>query len=424
MPDNMIKTLRYRYIIFSILGLGYIVVYFHRLCPAVLAVDMMRDLNAGGTLIGILGSAYFYPYAIMQLPAGLLSDSWGARKSVSAFLLIAFAGSVLLGFSPTSTWAIVGRTLVGLGVSMLFVPTMKVISEWFNTKEFAVMSGILIAIGGIGSLASASPLAWLSSLIGWRMSFVAVGIVTLGVAALVWLLVRDRPQAFGWPSCVENVHTETTPIGLFEGVKKVLSYKWFWPVAGWIFFNASIFFALGGLWGGPYLMQVYHLDKTGAGHILSTFSVGMIVGSPFLSYLSNRVFQGRKPILVMSSFIMILITLALYLFTERLPIFMLYALFFGIGIFSSSVVAIGFTTTKELFPVRIAGTSIGLINLFPFLGGALFQPFIGYILEQNGRINDAFTVDGYNKAMLVFLACSVISFLSSLFTRETLEKSR
>ncbi len=420
---DMIKSIRYRYIIFSILGLGYIVVYFHRLCPAVLAVDMMKDLNAGGTLIGLLGSAYFYPYAIMQLPAGLLSDSWGARKSVSVFLLIAFAGSILLGLAPSSSWAIAGRTLVGLGVSMLFVPTMKVMSEWFNAKEFAVMSGILIAIGGVGSLASASPLAWLSSWIGWRMSFVAVGIITIVVAALVWLLVRDRPQAFGWPSPAENAQTEITPIGLFEGVKKVLSYKWFWPVAVWIFFNASIFFALGGLWGGPYLMQMYHLSKADTGNILSTLSIGMIVGSPFLSFLSNRVFKGRKPILVMSSFIMILITLVLYVFTDRLTIPLLYVLFFGTGIFSSSVVAVGFTTTKELFPVKIAGTAIGLINLFPFFGGALFQPFIGYILEQNGHINDAFTVSGYKKAMLVFLLCSTISFLSSLFTRETLEKA-
>jgi len=79
----MDRTLKYRWIIFWILGVGYIVVFFHRLCPAILALDMMRDLKAGGTLIGLLGSAYFYPYAIMQLPAGLLSDSWGARKTIS-----------------------------------------------------------------------------------------------------------------------------------------------------------------------------------------------------------------------------------------------------------------------------------------------------------------------------------------------------
>ena len=236
------KTLRYRYIVFGILGLGYVVVYFHRLCPAVLAVDMMKDLNASGTLIGVLSSAYFYPYALMQLPAGLLSDSWGARKSVTAFLSIAVVGSILLGMAPSSSWAIVGRSLVGLGVSMLFVPTMKVMSEWFDAGEFAVMSGFLIAIGGVGSLASATPLAWMSSLIGWRMSFVVVGVLTLVVMALVWLLVRDRPSEFGWPSPVDHDESDAPAVGLFEAVKKVVTYPWFWPVAIWIFFNASVFF--------------------------------------------------------------------------------------------------------------------------------------------------------------------------------------
>ena len=416
------KALRYRYIIFGILGLGYVVVYFHRLCPAVLAVDMMRDLNASGTLLGVLSSAYFYPYAVMQLPAGLLSDSWGARKSVTAFLAIAVVGSILLGLAPSSMWAIVGRLLVGLGVSMLFVPTMKVMSEWFNVGEFAVMSGFLIAIGGFGSLASATPLAWLSSAIGWRMSFVVVGFITLVVMALVWLMVRDRPADFGWPSPAVHAESDPVAIGLFEAVKKVLTCPWFWPVAVWIFFNASVFFALGGLWGGPYLMQVYHLTKEAAGNILLMFSLGMIFGSPMLSFLSNRILKGRKPVLMLSSFIMTLIMLPMVVYTEKIPLGLFYVLFFGIGVFSSSVVAVGFTTTKELFPVQIAGTSIGLINLFPFAGGAIFQTFIGYLLEKGGRVNDAFTVSSYRRSMVIFFLCSLLAFIASLFIKETMKK--
>jgi len=153
--------------IFWILAFGYILVYFHRLCPAVVAVDMMRDLHAGGALLGLLGSAYFYPYALMQLPAGLLSDSWGPRRTITLFFTIAFAGSLLLGFAPSLFWAIVGRTLVGLGVSMLFVPTMKVLAEWFRIREFVTMTAILMAMGGLGSLTAATPLA----LTGWAGGF-------------------------------------------------------------------------------------------------------------------------------------------------------------------------------------------------------------------------------------------------------------
>jgi sugar phosphate permease len=415
--------LRYRWFIFWILAFGYILVYFHRLCPAVVAVDMMRDLHAGGALLGLLGSAYFYPYAIMQLPAGLLSDSWGPRRTITLFFTIAFAGSLLLGFAPSLFWAIVGRTLVGLGVSMLFVPTMKVLAEWFRIREFATMTAILMAMGGLGSLTAATPLALLSNWMGWRLSFVIVGILTLLVAILVWLFVRDRPADLGWPSPSEPSGPAPPPIGLAEGMKKVLTCPGFWPVAIWFFFDCAVFFSFGGLWGGPYLMQVYRLSKAEAGQILSMIAIGMIVGSPLLSFLSNRVFQGRKPVLVLSSFVVLCLTALLAFYTDGIPLLGLYMISLGLGIFSSAVVVIGFTTTKELFPVQMAGTSTGLVNLFPFAGGAVFQPVLGYLLERHGRIEGAFTLAGYEEAFLALFVCGIIAFLATLFLQETLTKA-
>jgi sugar phosphate permease len=422
-PDLLSKALRYRWFIFWILAFGYILVYFHRLCPAVVAVDMMRDLHAGGALLGLLGSAYFYPYALMQLPAGLLSDSWGPRRTITLFFTIAFAGSLLLGFAPSLFWAIVGRTLVGLGVSMLFVPTMKVLAEWFRIREFATMTAILMAMGGLGSLTAATPLALLSNWMGWRLSFVIVGILTLLVAILVWLFVRDRPADLGWPSPSEPSGPAPPPIGLAEGMKKVLTCPGFWPVAIWFFFDCAVFFSFGGLWGGPYLMQVYGLSKAEAGQILSMIAIGMIVGSPLLSFLSNRVFQGRKPVLVLSSFVVLCLTALLAFYTDGIPLLGLYMISLGLGIFSSAVVVIGFTTTKELFPVQMAGTSTGLVNLFPFAGGAVFQPVLGYLLERHGRIEGAFTLAGYEEAFLALFVCGIIAFLATLFLQETLTKA-
>jgi sugar phosphate permease len=420
--DLLRNPLRYRWLIFSILALSYVLVYFHRLCPAVVAVDMMRDFHAGGALLGLLGSAYFYPYALMQLPAGLLSDSWGPRRTITLFFAVAFIGSLLLGLAPTVLWAIVGRALVGLGVSMLFVPTMKVLAEWFRIREFATMTGILMAMGGIGTLTAATPLALLSTWIGWRLSFVVVGIATSALAILVWLFVRDRPADLGWPSPSEESATSPQAVGLMEGMKKVLAYPRFWPVAIWFFFDCAVFFSFGGLWGGPYLMQVYGLTKAQAGQILSMLAIGMIAGSPMLSVLSNRIFQGRKPVLVLSSFVLLCLTALLAFYTDRLPIAGLYLICLGLGIFSSAVVVIGFTTTKELFPVQIAGTSTGLVNIFPFAGGAIFQPLLGYVLESHGRVGDAFTLAGYEKAFFVLFVCGIIAFVASLCLQETLAK--
>ena len=420
--ETLEKAKRYRWIIFAILALGYLLVYFHRLCPAVLAVDMMRDLKAGGALTGFLGAAYFYPYALMQLPAGLLSDSWGPRRSISLFFMVAFVGSIMLGSADSVLWALIGRALVGLGVAMLFVPTMKVLAEWFRVKEFATMTAILMVMGGLGSLTAASPLAILSNRIGWRLSFVAVGFFTLLMAILVWLFVRDRPSDLGWPSPAEPTGSSPSAIGLLEGIKRVLIYPRFWPIAIWFFFDCAIFFSFGGLWGGPYLMQIYGLSKAKAGQILSMLAIGMIVGSPFLSFLSNRIFRGRKPVLLLSSFIVLCLTALLAFCTEQLSITSLYLLCLTLGVFSSAIVVIGFTTTKELFPVQIAGTSTGLVNLFPFAGGALFQPFLGYLLERPGKAGDAFTLIGYKQAFLALFLCGLLAFSACLFLKETLVK--
>ncbi|MDF1589941.1 MAG: MFS transporter [Desulfobacterales bacterium] len=415
------KALRYRWLIFWILAFGYVLVYFHRLCPAVVAVDMMQDLKAGGALTGFLGAAYFYPYAIMQLPAGLLSDSWGPRNTITLFFGVAFIGSTVLGLAPTVFWAIVGRILVGIGVAMLFVPTMKILAEWFRVREFATMTGILIAMGGIGSLSAATPLALLSAAIGWRKSFLAVGGLTLLMVIIVWLFVRDRPADFGWLSpAAEKQQTAALPIGLIEGVRRVVTTPSFWPVACWFFFDCAIFFSFGGLWGGPYLMHVYGLSKGQAGHILSMLAIGMIVGSPILSYLSNNVFHARKPVIVLSGVITLMLSAVLAFYTDKIPPAGLYGLCLGMGCFTSAIVVVAFTTTKELFPVQIAGTATGLVNLFPFAGGAVFQPVLGYVLESRGRIGEAFTLAGYQQAFLVLFVCGVIAFLSTLFMKETL----
>jgi len=418
--DSLQKVLRYRWVIFWILACGYVLVYFHRLCPAVVAVEMMRDLKTGGALTGFLGAAYFYPYAVMQLPAGLLSDSWGPRNTITLFFAVAFIGSVILGAAPSVFFAILGRALVGLGVAMLFVPTMKILAEWFRMREFAFMTGMLMALGGLGSLFAATPLALLSSWIGWRYSFILVGVLTLVLAVLVWIFVRDRPLDFGWPPPEEPVQSATSAISLMESVGRVFTCKAFWPIAVWFFFDCGIFFSFGGLWGGPYLIQVYGLSKAQAAQILSMLAVGMIVGSPLLSYLSTNIFRARKPVLVLSSIILVGLTTPLAFFTTTIPLAFLYVLCLGLGVFSAAIVVIGFTTNKELFPVQIAGTATGIVNLFPFAGGAVFQPLLGYFLERNGTVAGSFTPAAYQRAFLILFIAAVLAFVASLFLKESM----
>jgi sugar phosphate permease len=408
----------YRWYIFWILALGYVLVYFHRQCPAVLAVDLMADLKTGGAVMGFFGALYFYPYALMQLPAGLLSDSWGPRRTITLFFMVAVVGSIMLGAAPDPRWALSGRLLVGMGVAMLFVPTLKILSQWFRGREFATMTGLLMAMGGLGSMISTAPLAFMSNLIGWRNVFYTVGGCTLLLAAAVWLIVRDQPSDAGLAPIAEKGDGSLKAISLKAGIAAVLREKGFWVLGGWFFFTLAIFFSFGGLWGGPYLIDLYHVDKAKAGAILSMLSLGMIAGSPLLSLLSNRI-MSRKRVILAAGFINCIITALLAFKTAGLSIPMLYILCFCMGVSASAIVVIGFTSCKELFPVAIAGTSTGLINLFPFAGGAVFQQILGAILQSHGRVDNAFTPRGYSSAFLALFLSSVAALLFSFRIKET-----
>jgi sugar phosphate permease len=420
------KALRFRWLIFLVLALAYLFVYFHRLSLSIVANDLIKDFQTTGSVMGFLGSIYFYCYAAMQLPAGLLSDSLGPRKSVTIFLIIASAGSIIFGFARTIQVAFAGRILVGLGVSMVFIPTMKIFSQWFRAHEFAFMTGILNAVGGIGVFVATWVLALMTLTFGWRLSFELIGGFTFILVVLAWLVVRDRPEDKGWPSITQIDHggkgASPVPkqIPLLEGARRVVSEKHFWPVAIWFFFDCGIFFGFGALWGGPYLMDVYGMTRAEAGTILSMIAWGMIVGSPPLGLLSDKLLKSRKKPLIACASTLFAVFLFLNIFPAGLPRAVLGVLFFIFSISASSIVIIGFTTTKELFPVEIAGTSTGTVNLFPFLGGAVFMPLLGRVLDMYPKsAGGGYSLEAYSNLLLVLLGASVVSLLCTFFMKET-----
>ncbi|MBL6929293.1 MAG: MFS transporter [Rhodospirillales bacterium] len=418
-----IAVIPYRWVVFALLGAGYLLVYFHRLSPAVVALEMMDELKADAGLMGLLASAYFYPYALMQIPSGLLSDSWGPRKTITSFFLLAGIGSIAFGAAPSVGWAIAARIGVGVGVAMLFVPTMKVLTSWFKVTEFTFAAGLLMAVGGLGVLSAASPFAYLSTVLGWRESFMIIGVVTLVLAAAIWILVRDTPQEMGLPAIRTNgdgAEEGGPAIGLWQGVRMVIGSARFWPLFAWFFFTFGIFFSFSGLWGGPFLMHVYGLDKLQAGGILSMPAVALIFGCPVIAYISDRVLRSRKKVMVISAVAVVILSLPLAFFPARFNLAQLYAWGLLFGFFGSAIVIIGFTTAKEMFPVRIAGTAVGLINIAPFLGGAIMQPVVGIMLEAHGRGAAGYSAQAYGSGFTVYFVSAAIALIAALFIKETM----
>ena len=212
-------------------------------------------------------------------------------------------------------------------------------------------------------------------------------------------------------------------IGLLRGVRTVILQKYFWPVAIWFFFDCGIFFGFGSLWSGPYLSHVYGLSKVQTGAILSVIAWGMVLGGPLLGLLSQQVLRSRKKTFVLCTSGLVILLLALTLFPTGLSRTALIVWFFLFSVCSSAIVIMAFTTTKELFPVEMAGTCVGLVNFFPFFGGAIFQPLLGRVLDVYGK-NDAgqHPVEAYRMVLLVLLAASVLSLGCTFLMKETYRK--
>jgi sugar phosphate permease len=424
-PDRLTVSTasKYRYLICGTIFLTYVFVYFHRLCPAVIALDMQEAFGTTGTLLGVLGSAYFYPYAIMQVPVGLLADSWGPRKTVASFFVLAGLGSVLMGMATGLEFAIIGRVLVGLGVSTVFVCNFKLLSEWFTPRGFVLMGGLFMAAGGVGVLSSSAPLAWLSNEIGWRMTLVSVGLFSFVLSVLVYWIVRDGPAEMGFdPVYGHETGGAAQKVGLWQGVKQVVAAGRFWPLCVWDFCTVGIFFALAGLWAGPYLIHVYGMSKEGAGAVLSLSAFSLIAGSPVLSFASNVV--GRKRVFIGCSAILVVVFGLFYLRPQGLPLSALYVLYFTFSFAGGAIGQVVATAAKELFPARIAGTSVGVVNFFPFFSAAIFQVVMGWIVSRGGEGASGYTVAGYQNMFLFCLSCAVVSLVAGFFVKETLPPAR
>ncbi|HTE13452.1 MAG TPA: MFS transporter, partial [Burkholderiales bacterium] len=179
-----------------VVGLGvaaFWIAFFHRVAPGTIATELQTAFAVSGAALGALAATYFYVYAVMQVPTGVLVDTLGPRKVLTAGGVIAGIGSVMFGLADNVAAAAAGRTLAGLGVSVAFVAALKLNAAWFEERHFATTASLTNVVGLTGALTATVPLAWAVTSVSWRHVFVAIGIASFVTAILTWWLMRDRP---------------------------------------------------------------------------------------------------------------------------------------------------------------------------------------------------------------------------------------
>ena len=280
-----------------------------------------------------------------------------------------------------------------------------------------ILGGIFMAVGGLGVFAAGPPLAFLSERFGWRSALVAVALFSVLMAVADRLVIRDRPAA-----ARDAQRRAPSALRLGAAFREVLGAGRFWPLAAWGGLSAGVTFAIGGMWGAPYLQHVHGMSKARAGGYQSMFGLALLLGAPAIAALANR--AGRKPVAVGGTSLQILCLAVLAAFPRQVPGPALYPLFFCLYLAGNTNGPLGAVMARELFRPAIAGTAMGLVNFFPFLLGGLYQVLMGAVLDRGGRSGEAYTAAGYRWIFLLGLASAVLALAASLLIRETLPSSR
>jgi len=399
----------------------YFVGFFQRVAPAVMVDELMRDFSIAATLLGNLSAIYFYTYAAMQIPSGLLADAVGPRRVGTAAAVIAAMGIVLFAQADSLWMAGLGRALIGASVAVAFVACMKLAGHWFPANRFATVTGVSLLIGNLGGVLAGVPLSEAVAGVGWRSAMLASAGVTLVLAAVVWLGVRDDPSERGYASHAHPEALNTVAMSPRRSLKLVISERdtWLLFFAGGLIAAPVLTFA--GLWGVPYLVQVHGLERSHAAGFTTTMLLGFAIGGPLLGALSDR--MGRRKLPYLGATLVHALGWLIFLLVDDLSAGALTLLFAAIG-FSAGGLIIGFAFSREVNHPGAAGTVGGVVNMAVLGFAAIQQSAMGWILDRNwqgaliegARIYDA---AAYHAAFLWLAISAVGAVVFVTLTRET-----
>jgi len=413
-----------RWAIYAVLILAYMSVFFHRMAPAVVSAELMTAFHTTGAALGSLAAMYYYIYTVMQIPAGVLADTVGTRAVATLGNLVAGIGSIVFGLAASIEMAMVGRFLVGLGVSVIFVGLMKSNTVWFRERIYGLISGVTLLLGNIGSVLAAGPLAWLLGHVSWRAAFVGIGVFSLVLAALSLFIVRNRPEDVGFPSLRamegKSAHAERERHWLHD-MREVWGNLRVWPGFWFNFGMAGGLFAFAGLWGIPLLRDVHGLTRDAAAQYTTLTLLAMAVGTLLLGWISDRLGR-RKPVMAGSALLYLLVCAAL-LWLPWAPGVGGMLLFALLGLCGSGFV-LSYASAKEVCAPALSGMAISVVNTGLFLGAAIMQPLFGWVLDRGwaGMLLNGvrlYSAANYHAALWLMLGFAAIALVAALRLTET-----
>ncbi len=383
--------------IFLPFAAGYFLSYLYRTINAVLSPYLTAELRLDATALGLLTSVYFLTFAAFQLPLGVLLDRFGPRRVEAALLLFAAAGAGLFAASSSSLELIIGRGLIGLGVSACLMASFKAFALWLPAERLPVANGWVLAAGGLGALTATAPVEAALQLIGWRGVFAALAASSVALALALLLVVPER----GPQTAAGDLRSQ------LRGVADVFRSRLFWRIAPNSVLTQAFFLAVQSLWAGPWLRDVADLSKAAAADYLFWTAAAMVAGFLGMGQLVYRLARfGVRPITVATAGIGVFMLVQLALLFQVGPLLGLWVLF---GFFGTSAV-LTYAILSQAFPPELAGRVNTALNLLVFVLAFAGQWGMGAIINRWPAAGGGYADTGYQLAFGLALVGQLLSW--------------
>lgn len=385
-----------------------------RVAPSVMIEEMMRDFAVGAAAVGNLSAFYFYGYAGLQLPIGMMIDRFGPRRLMCAAGGVCAAGCIVLALSNVFWMAAVGRFLIGGSAAFSLVGAMAVAGLWFPPSRFALLSGFAMLSGMMGGVFGQAPLRLLVERTDWRTATALLAVGGIAIATASAATVRDRHRSGGGLTSV------------LGGLGRVLSNPQTWLIAIAGLGTTGPLLGFAGLWGVPYLVATHGLERASAASITSVLFIGWGIGAVVFGWLSD--WMGRRKQPYVCGMLVCLAAIAAIVYLPSLPVPAVTMLCFVCGFGGSSQI-VGFAAAREHNDAMLSGTAIGLVNGVVTGAGALYQPLLGFVLDLNwnGRMLDGariYDAAAYRAAFTFLVAGAAVGLVCTLLMRETYCRQR
>lgn len=367
--------------------------------PSVMAFQLMQDLHMTAFGLGIMSGCYFYTYTAMQIPAGILFDHFNVRLVIVTSVLICTIGIAALGFASNIYFACIARMLMGFGSAFAFVSVLVLTADLFQPKYFATITGVTQTLAALGAMSGQLPISLMVQHIGWRYSVFIFAVIGLVIALIIYFFLKYERISRGI-----TLHKSEKFV---QAIKIIAMNKQTWFIALYACLLWAPMSAFTSLWGVPFLIIVFKLSHSSAAFLCSLMWLGLAVASPLLGFISTY-YQNRKIALALSALLGV-ISFGLVLWV-KLSIFTLAIFLFFAGAACAGQ-ALSFTLVKENNSRLVSATAIAINNMAVVISGALFQPFIGWLLKT-GNLTHAFQ---FQSALSVIFMAYVIGFIIAMF---------